>query len=50
MAEPPTKGAKKGGLKAVMEGLEQLWDEQQYAEEFSLDTFMSKLSAPPGQK
>eukprot|EP00884_Botryococcus_braunii_P013723 jgi/Botrbrau1/22351/Bobra.0002s0029.1 len=37
-------GAKKGSLKAVLEGLEELWDQNQYAEEFSLDTFVSKLS------
>ena len=37
-------GPKKGGLKSVLEGLEELWDEAQYAEEFSLDTFMAKLA------
>lgn len=37
-------GTGKGGLKAVLEGLEELWDQNQYAEEFSLDAFVSKLS------
>jgi len=32
-----------GGGKAVLEGLEELWDEAQYAEELSLDAFVSKL-------
>lgn len=37
-------GGKQGkGLKAVLEGLGELWDEQQYAEELSLDAFVSKL-------
>ena len=33
----------KGGMKAVLEGLGELWDEQQYAEELSLDAFMARL-------
>lgn len=35
---------KRGALKSVLEGLEELWDENQYAEEFSLDTFINKLA------
>ena len=31
------------GAKAVLEGLEELWDESQYAEELSLDAFVNKL-------
>jgi hypothetical protein len=31
------------GLKAVLEGLGELWDEGQYAEELSLDAFMGRL-------
>ncbi|BDA40363.1 TATA-binding protein-associated factor 172 [Coccomyxa sp. Obi] len=31
------------GLKAMLEGLGELWDENQYAEERSLDAFVSKL-------
>ena len=31
------------GAKAVLEGLEELWDEAQYAEELSLDAFVNKL-------
>ena len=30
---------------AVLEGLDELWDESQYAEEFGLDAFVSKLSS-----
>ena len=41
--EASNAGVKSGGLKAVLEGLEELWDENQYAEEFSLDTFVNKL-------
>ena len=36
-------GVKPKGLKAMLAGLEELWDESQYAEEFSLDGFISKL-------
>ncbi len=37
-------GGKEGkGLKAMLEGLGELWDENQYAEELSLDAFVSKL-------
>ncbi len=36
--------AKPGGLKSVLEGLEDLWDENQYSEEFSLQSFTTKLS------
>jgi TATA-binding protein-associated factor len=36
-------GVKTKGLKAMLAGLEELWDESQYAEEFSLDGFISKL-------
>ena len=35
--------AAKGGLKAVLEGMADLWDEAQYNVEFSLDAFMKKL-------
>ncbi|KAK9823112.1 hypothetical protein WJX72_000353 [[Myrmecia] bisecta] len=44
-AGAPGGGGKagQGGMKAVLENLEELWDESQYAEEFSLDGFMSKL-------
>eukprot|EP00192_Tetraselmis_astigmatica_P001352 CAMPEP_0117692082 /NCGR_PEP_ID=MMETSP0804-20121206/26113_1 /TAXON_ID=1074897 /ORGANISM="Tetraselmis astigmatica, Strain CCMP880" /LENGTH=1797 /DNA_ID=CAMNT_0005505457 /DNA_START=126 /DNA_END=5519 /DNA_ORIENTATION=+ len=31
------------GLKAMLAGLEELWDESQYAEEFSLEGFIGKL-------
>ena len=41
--EASNAGMKSGGLNAVLEGLEELWDENQYAEEFSLDTFVNKL-------
>ncbi|KAK9809358.1 hypothetical protein WJX73_008453 [Symbiochloris irregularis] len=40
-------GAQDGSLKAVLAGLEELWDEHQYAEEFGLEGFMDKLSAKP---
>lgn len=36
-------GAPKG-LKSMLEGLEDLWDQSQYVEEFSLDSFVKKLS------
>lgn len=46
LAAAATAGGKKGGLKSVLEGLDELWDENQYAEEFGLEGFMSKLSGP----
>lgn len=36
---------KAASRKSVLEGLEELWDENQYAEEFSLADFTSKLTA-----
>ena len=46
LAASATATGKKGGLKSVMEGLDELWGENQYAEEFGLEGFMSKLSGP----
>ena len=37
------KAAHKAGLKAVLDSIGSLWDEQQYAEDLSLDAFMAKL-------
>lgn len=37
------KAGDKAGLKAVLDSIGDLWDEQQYAEDLSLDAFMSKL-------
>ena len=43
-ADKAGTAGKPGGLKSVLEGLEELWDENQYAEEFSLQNFTSKMS------
>lgn len=40
-------GQKAATSKSVLAGLEELWDESQYAEEFSLQGFTSKLSTKP---
>lgn len=32
------------GLKAILNGLEELWDQSQYTEEYNLDQFLSKLN------
>ena len=45
VAAAAAASGKKGGLKAALEGLDELWDESQYAEEFGLDAFVGKLSA-----
>ena len=37
------KGGGKKGLQAVLEGLGEMWGEEQYTEELSLDAFMCKL-------
>jgi TATA-binding protein-associated factor len=34
---------KKASAKAVLENLENLWDERQYEEEYNLDTFIESL-------
>ncbi|XP_021726401.1 TATA-binding protein-associated factor BTAF1-like [Chenopodium quinoa] len=39
------KGSGSGkGLKAILNGLEELWDQSQYTEEYNLDQFLSKLN------
>ena len=44
-ADKDQAGASKpGALKSVLEGLEDLWDENQYAEEFSLQSFTQDLA------
>jgi TATA-binding protein-associated factor len=35
---------KKDGLKAMLNGLEELWDDSQYKEEFELEGFRDKLN------
>jgi TATA-binding protein-associated factor len=32
------------GLKAMLNGLEELWDQSQYSEEYNLDQFVSRLN------
>ena len=34
-------------IKAVLNGLEELWDESQYAEDLGLEGFLTKLAAKP---
>ena len=43
MAAAGEKGGGKKGLQAVLEGLGEMWGEEQYKEELSLDAFISKL-------
>lgn len=33
------------GLKAILGGLEELWDQSQYTEEYNLTQFLAKLNA-----
>jgi TATA-binding protein-associated factor len=35
---------KGGGLKAVLEGMEELWDERQYENEYSMNVFLQTLA------
>ena len=35
----------RGGLKKVLDNLPELWDEQQYSEEYDLSGFMKSLTA-----
>ena len=39
------KAGDRAGLKAVLDNIGSLWDEQQYAEDLSLDAFMAKLKS-----
>jgi len=42
--EVPAEGGKTGGaLGRVLNGLEELWDESQYSEEYNLDAFLERL-------
>jgi TATA-binding protein-associated factor len=36
-AKPP------GGIQSVLEGLDELWEEEQYAEEFSLSKYLNSV-------
>ncbi|GMH43351.1 hypothetical protein BSKO_11273 [Bryopsis sp. KO-2023] len=42
-------GGGTGCLKSVLEGMDDLWDEKQYEEEFSMDHFMKKLAGGGGE-
>ena len=37
-------GGKGKGLKAILGGLEELWDHSQYSEEYNLSNFLTKLN------
>lgn len=39
-----TDERKSGGLKAVLEGMEELWDERQYENEYSMNVFLQTLA------
>ena len=38
-----SRAGDRAGLKAVLDSVGELWDEQQYAEDLSLDAFISTL-------
>lgn len=38
-------GAEAGGLKKVLENLPELWDDQQYSDEYDLSGFIKSLTA-----
>jgi TATA-binding protein-associated factor len=42
VATPATAGS---GAKAMLDGLQDVWDESQYQEEYNLDQFMKKLQS-----
>ena len=45
--EVPSKGGKGGdkkGLKSVLDGLGELWDEEEYQEEYNMDSFLAQLN------
>ncbi|XP_038996682.1 TATA-binding protein-associated factor BTAF1-like [Hibiscus syriacus] len=41
--DPKLMGTEKG-LKAILGGLEELWDQSQYTEEYNLNQFLAKLN------
>jgi len=41
--EVPSKSGDKKGLKSVLDGLGDLWDEDEYQEEYNMDSFLSTL-------
>ncbi|KAK3272667.1 btaf1 RNA polymerase II, B-TFIID transcription factor-associated, 170kDa [Cymbomonas tetramitiformis] len=45
LADNASGGKAKSGLKAMLNGLEELWDENQYAEEFALEGFKEKVQS-----
>ncbi|KAK8964573.1 putative chromatin-remodeling complex ATPase chain [Platanthera guangdongensis] len=42
--EESSRGSGKKGLKAILSGLEELWDQSQYADEYNLAHFLGKLN------
>lgn len=43
-AVPAKPRGKSNSLKAILEGVEELWDNSEYAEEFSVENFVQKLA------
>ena len=41
---PARPKSKSSSLKSLMEGVEELWDNTEYAEEFSVDNYLQKLA------
>ena len=37
------KPGRKKGLKSILSGLDELWDQSQYAEEYDMKQFLAKL-------
>ncbi|KAJ8627925.1 hypothetical protein MRB53_021232 [Persea americana] len=42
--EDPQMGSGLRGLKTILSGLEELWDQSQYTEEYNLSQFLAKLN------
>ena len=40
-----SKAGEKAGLKTMLDSIGSIWDEEQYAEDLSLDAFMAKLKS-----
>ena len=41
---PARPQSKSSSLKSILDGVEELWDNSEYAEEFSVDNFLQKLA------
>ena len=42
--QPNGQGGSDNGIKSVLDNLPELWEEDQYSEEYNMDTFISNMN------